>query len=213
MPSIHRRPSAIGLILGVALSLILILPAAAREVSHGTYRSTVAQVVWGDSDPVTGAGTWGILAAYDQDSFSGISYTEQTASLVDCGGYQGLVGTFRSGEAFDAVTIDVAPNLSTGRASGLMTVVSGTFDECTWEFVVTSVEENVAVSLDLVAAAGRENTIDRYVEQLPDEYRAMSVTRMQIRPAAGSASIGGEPLAFDAAAISKHSSSFHFHGQ
>ena len=213
MPSIHHRPSAIGIILGIALSLILVLPAAAREISHGTHRSAVAQVVWGDSDPATGAGTWGILAAYDQDDLSGISYTEQTATLVDCGGYHGLVGTFRSGEAFGAVAVDVAPNLSAGRASGLMTIITGTFDECTWEWVVTSVEEDVAVSLDLVATGGRENTIDRYVEQLPDEYRAMSVTRMQIRPAAGSASIGGEPLAFDAAAISKHSSSFHFHGR
>ena len=114
----HRRPSAIGIILGVAPSLILIVPAAAREVSHGTHRSTVAQVVWGDSHPATGAGTWGILAAYDQDDISGISYTEQTASLVDCGGYEGLVGTFRSGDAFDAVAIDVAPNLSTGGRRG-----------------------------------------------------------------------------------------------
>ena len=213
MPSIHRRPSAVGITLGLALSLILILPVAGREISHGTHRSTVAQVVWGVTDPATGAGTWGILAAYDQDELSGLSFTEQTASLVDCGGYDGLVGSFRTGESFEGSTTDIAPNLSTGRASGLMTIVTGTFDECTWEWVVTSVEENVAVSLDLVATGGRENTIDRYVEHLPDEYRAMSVSRMQVRPAAGSASIGGGPLAFAAAAISKHSSSFHFHGQ
>lgn len=212
MPSI-RRPSATGVILGVTLSLILTLPAAAREISHSMARSTVAQVVWGSSDPVTGEGTWGILAAYQQDSFSGISYTEQTTSFVDCGGYEGLAGTFRFGESLDQFTIDIPPNLSTARASGVMTIVSGTFDECTWEWVVTSVEEDVAVSLDLVATGGRENSIDRYVEQLPDEYRAMHVSRMQVRAAAGSASIGDEPLAFDAAAISKHSSSFHFHGR
>lgn len=66
--------------------------------------------------------------------------------------------------------------------------------------------------IDLVAVAGRENTIDRYLDTLPGEYRTMQVNRMQTRAAEGTVLVGGEALEFEAALISKHSSNFHFIG-
>jgi hypothetical protein len=212
---VHRRhvAAALASVLAAAtLSINLVAPAAAREVSHSSFQSRVAQVVWGQVDLETGAGTWGIVAAFDQDDFDGISLFEQTAVAVDCGEYSSLSGTFRMGDDFAPAELEVARNLSSASAAGTMTIITGTFDGCLELWEVTSVEEGVGVSLELVATGSRDNVTDRYLESLPGEYRAMQVNRTQSRAASGSVLVGGEAVAFEQALISKHAGSFHFIG-
>lgn len=212
---VHRRHVAAALASALAaatLSASLVAPAAAREMSHGSFQSRVAQVVWGQVDLETGAGTWGLVAAADQDDFDVISFFEQTAVAVDCGEYSSLSGTFRMGDDFAPAELEIARNLSGASAAGTMTIVTGTFDGCLELWEITSVEEGVSVSLDLVATGPRDNVTDRYMESLPGEYRAMQVNRMQTRAAGGSVLVGGEAVAFEQALISKHAGSFHFIG-
>lgn len=212
MLSIIRRRHVAAALAAATLSAMLVVPVAAREVSHGTFQSRVAQVVWGQVDLETGAGTWGIVAAFDQDDFDGISLFEQTAVAVDCGEYSSLSGAFRIGDDFAPAELEIAQNLSSASAAGTMTIITGTFDGCLELWEVTSVEEGVNVTLDLAATGSRENVTDRYMESLPGEYRAMQVNRMQTRAASGTVLVGGEAVAFEQALISKHAGSFHFIG-
>lgn len=212
MLHINHRRRLLAVLAATALSVLIVFPAAARVVVNGSDQALVAQVVWGDVDPETGAGAWGILVAYDQAQFDGVSLVERDATLVDCGGWSALSGTFRMGDSFAPSHLAIARNLASGSATAAMTIYSGTFDDCTGSYEITSVEEDVAVSIDLVATGVADNTVERHVEYVPDEFRVLQTDRMATRTADGTATIGGAPLAFDAAQLSKHSANFHFHG-
>lgn len=212
MLHINNRRGLLAVMSATALSVLIVFPAAGRVVVNGGDQSLVAQVVWGNVDPETGAGTWGILVAVDQAQFDGVSLMEQNTSVVDCGGWSALSGTFRVGDSFEPSHLAIARNLGSGSATATMTIYSGTFDGCTDGFEITSVDEDVAVSIDLVATGVADNTVDRYFEDFPDEFRVLQTNRMLTRAADGTATIGGTPLTFDAAQLSKHSANFHFHG-
>lgn len=193
-----------------AIAIITVAaPVAARQVSHSSGQALVAQAVWGTGDPTTGEGTWGIAAAISDEHGSYVFYGESTTSLVDCGdGRLGSVGTGRFGEAPADVTI--SHDLGRANASATMDIVTVAFDECTFEFEIVDLDEGVMLEMALAASGRRENTVDRYAEAVPHEYRFTFTNRIQARAAAGSVLLDGAALPFDAAQIGRHAWSDHY---
>lgn len=205
------RRIVFGVAIGAWAMAALAAPALAINVHHSTGRATVAQAAWGSVDPETGLGAWGLVYAFEQDGHAGIGLFEQDAKPVTCeGGGEGIAGTFRMGDG-PADAVDVAPSLSTAVASGTVMVVSGSFDSCTWSWQIDG-EESVAISLDLYATGNHDVTIDRFTDSVPGEYRFTSANRIMSRAAAGAVTVGGAPVAYEAAVISVHSFSSHFVG-
>lgn len=196
-------------ILCISAMVMLAAPAMAISVGHSAGRAIVAQAAWGSVDPETFTGDWGLVAAFDQGDLTGITLHEEDSVAITCAdGSPGSQGTFRHGQgAADELTI--SPNLGSAAASGTLFVVSVSFNTCTQSFEATD-EETVAVELVLAASGRRETTVDRYVEAVPGEYRFTSANRTASRPAAGSLTIDGTPVAFATALISSHSFSDHF---
>jgi hypothetical protein len=196
-------------ILCTSALLTLTAPAMAISGGHSTGRAIVAQVAWGSVDPETFTGDWGLVAAFDQDGSTGIVLHEEDSVPITCaGGYPGSQGTFRHGQG-PADTLSIAPNLGSAAAGGTLLVISGTFNTCTQSFEMTG-EETVTIALTLSASGRRDTTVDRYADAVPGEYRFTSINRTASRPAIGSLTIDGSPVAYAAALISSHSFSEQF---
>ena len=204
-----RRVIAIGVFLALTLSAP-IAQGATKERS--TVDARVAQVVWGSGDVETGVGHWGGFGVFEQPDVSGAFFWDEVTTAVSCDAgtpettddYLGLASTFIRGEG-TYLSFAIDPSFKHATAAGTIAITSGTSDGCTGATTVTSVEPDVPFSLDLSASGRNETWVDTYRERVPGEYSLFQVLRSRGYPAAGTVTIGGEPLAYDAGLISRHS--------
>lgn len=211
-----RSGAIVVVVVLTAAWLVGATPSMARSVSNSTGSNTTAQVVWGTGDE-TGAGHYGGIYG-DIESWGtvvGLWEIDAVAVMCDSGtpadpsdDWQGLAGTMRNGDGVGSVK--VAPSLGSASVVGVLTLTTVAFDQCTDDWDVLDTEEGVAVALDLAATSTPENWVDTYHDLLAGVYNAHGNMHSQSRYAFGTASLGGDPYAFDSGLISRNHWSDHW---
>lgn len=203
----------------VALAALLVpaMPAKAADVSNDSGVALVAQASWGVSDD-TGAGDWGFVVASVQDGQRRLFLYEQSAVAARCDNgtpddssddYVGLQGTFRFADG--PADVDIAANLKAGSANAILDIYTYLFVDCAP--VVTAVEEDVEVSLELATTGERERWTDRFYERLPGEFNFVQILRLVGHPATGTLAIGSEVSSLEFGLVSRNRWNGHFNGR
>jgi hypothetical protein len=213
-----RRPFMGAVIAAITFSALVSGSALAGYVENHRGSNLVAQVVWGTGDPETGIGTFGGIAAVVEEYGTSIFLWEDIATPITCDAgtpedptddYQALSHTFRTGEG--PATVVIARNLGSAVAEGtLLEASTWQVDDCTGEQTLIASEQDVPVSLSLVATGRPEPWADQFHDKLAGELNVVEITRSMSRAADGTVSLAGEPQAFDAGLISRNSWNGHF---
>lgn len=195
---------------------IVATPALAGTVTNSSGSNMTAQVVWGTGDE-NGGGRYGGIYGDIESWGTTIGLWEQDAQVIACNNgtpddptddFMGYVGTMRNGDGEGAVT--VAANLKTARVAGVLTITTAEVDYCAGTYLVTSVEENVPVLLELVATSGPMPSVDVNHERLASVYNFHQNIHMMSRYATGTAMLGGAPYHFDSGLISHNYWTDHY---
>lgn len=196
----------------ITLTALISGSALAGYVENHRGSNLVAQVVWGAGDPDTGIGTFGGIAAVIDEYGSSIFLWEDSTTPITCDAgtpgdpsddYPAMRHTMRMGEG--PATVSVASNLRSASAEGtLLEVATWQSDDCTGEGILIASEQDVPVSLSLVATGQPEPWVDRFHERLAGELNMVEITRSMSRAADGTVTLGGAPYAFDAGLVSRN---------
>ena len=207
-----RRPFIGATIVAIVLIALMAGPASAGYVDNQRGSNLVAQVVWGSGDPETGAGTYGGIAASIDEYGSSVHLWEESAVEITCDSgtpgdpsddYAARTGTMRTGQG--PATVSIASNLRSASAEGVLSQIeTWQFNDCTGEYVFVGSEQDVSVSLSLVAVGRPEPWADQYHENIAGEFNMVQITRSMSRVADGTVMLGGDAHAFDAGLISRN---------
>jgi hypothetical protein len=194
----------------VALLLIVAPPASlAQSVSNSHGSNLVAQVVWSESyDGTTDIGRFGGIAGDIEDQGTIVSLWDVDNQAITCeDSTAGIAATYRVGDGPGTVTI--APNLGRAVVTGVLTITTATYDDCTDTYTKVAEETGVTVRLDLVATSKASSGPWKYHDLVPGEYNAHGDANSRSREATGTALLGGLPYHFDVGLISHNTWSDH----
>lgn len=212
----------VGLVIALASASTALAAAPAGSAGGGAVAfnghdaNAIAQVVWGTSDPVTGAGRTGGMYG-DVESFGtivGLWETDGHAAICDAGtpadpsdDFLAMSGTGRSGDGQG--TVAIASDLRSALVTGVMTITSYAFDECAGTWTVVATETGVPMRLDLVATGRPTTDSSSSHDLLPGVDNTHQITNGISRWATGTATLAGRPVAFDAGLLSRNRWSYH----
>jgi hypothetical protein len=195
MRKIMVLPMAALLVMAVAAPV-----SAGANVVNTSQSALTAQGTW--YSEAGGVGTYGSLSAW-QDSGSdaaSLEFFEESGQYVDCtpaddtDDFYGYQGQYRYGYGDGSLT--VGRGSADAQASGTVEIVTTIVDDCAGSYE-ESVEDGVAVSLDLTATGSKTMERGTWSFHIPSEFNGHSSYSTTYRTAAGTATIGGDEVAIE----------------
>ena len=154
-------------------------------------------------------GRFGGIAGDIEDQGTIVTLWDVDNHAITCAdGTPGIAATWRDG--FGPGTVTTAPNLGSAVVTGVLTITTVTYDDCTNIYTQVSEETGVTVRLDLVATTRASTEPWKYHDLVRGEYNAHGNARSTSREATGTALLGGLPYHYDSGLISRNSWSDHY---
>ena len=191
------------MVLPIAALLVMAVAApvsAGANVSNSSGSALTAQGSW--YSEADGVGTYGSLYAW-QDSGSDSAYIEffeESGQYVDCtpaddtDEFYGFQGQYRYG--YGDGSLKVGRGMADAQASGTVEIFTTIVDDCAGSYD-ESVEDGVAVSLDLTATGPKIMERGTWSFHIPSDFNSHSSYSTTARSAAGTATIGGTDVAIE----------------